>query len=92
MKVKYDGDEGIPVIKTPGSSAKVKKGSWRVYKPVFLKEKCRKCKMCFTFCPEAAIKWKDGGPEWDYGLCTGCMICYNECKFNAIEKKRDLHE
>ena len=91
MKVEYDGDEGMPVIRAPGSSAKVKKGSWRVYKPVFVKEKCVKCKLCFIFCPEAAIKWKDG-PEWDYDLCSGCMICYNECKAKAIKKERDEHE
>lgn len=91
MKARYIGDAGVPVIREPGNAAEVKKGTWRTYKPIFVKEKCTKCKLCFIYCPEAAIRWNDG-PEWDYDLCSGCMICYNECNFKAIEKKRDLHE
>ncbi|MEI8330482.1 MAG: 4Fe-4S binding protein, partial [Methanomicrobiales archaeon] len=36
----------------PGKARDNKTGSWRVFKPIFDHEKCSKCGMCKTLCPE----------------------------------------
>ncbi|RLF93987.1 hypothetical protein DRN45_04235 [Thermococci archaeon] len=49
------------------------------------KEKCKKCWICYKFCPEGCIKKTDDGPVTDYDYCKGCGICANECPFKAIQ-------
>lgn len=51
--------------------------------------KCTGCKACLRIgCP--AIEWKPDGDGnrgkafIDHHLCTGCMVCQQLCKFNAI--------
>lgn len=77
------------VNENPGSSKNYKTGDWRTLKPVIDKEKCKKCWICYNFCPEGCIKKTDSGPEMDYDYCKGCGICANECKFKAIEMKME---
>jgi 2-oxoacid:acceptor oxidoreductase delta subunit (pyruvate/2-ketoisovalerate family) len=62
-----------------------KTGSWRVFRPLFEKEKCIKCMLCWKFCPEGVIELKEDYPEIDYDYCKGCGICANECPKGAIE-------
>lgn len=46
-------------------------------------EKCTKCKAClFTGCPSITIT--DGNVLIDAETCTGCSICFETCKFDAI--------
>lgn len=46
-------------------------------------EKCKACKACLRIgCP--AISMKDGGCVIDRTQCTGCGICQELCKFDAI--------
>lgn len=46
-------------------------------------EKCKKCKMCLKVgCP--AIFFKDGKSYIEQSMCTGCEVCMQVCKFNAI--------
>ena len=73
------------VISDAGNSVKNKTGSWRSLKPVIDYKKCNKCKVCWMYCPDNAIKTlKDGSVEIDYDYCKGCGICANECKVKAI--------
>ena len=47
-------------------------------------DKCRSCKMCMRIgCP--AISMKDGKASIDNTLCTGCGVCAQLCKFDALE-------
>jgi pyruvate ferredoxin oxidoreductase delta subunit len=69
----------------PGKSRDNRTGSWRVFKPVFDHEKCSKCGMCQTFCPEGCIE--EGAEEFfdpDYTYCKGCGLCATECPKDAI--------
>ncbi|AVB76711.1 pyruvate synthase subunit PorD [Methanococcus maripaludis] len=77
------------IIYEPGSSAKNKTGSWRVFKPVLDQDKCVKCENCYIFCPEGCIQEKDGKFEIDYDYCKGCLICEKECPVKAIKAERE---
>ncbi len=57
--------------------------------PVIDKKACIKCKACFVFCPDSAIKMgTDGIPKIDYEQCKGCLICLRECPVRAISEER----
>ncbi len=46
--------------------------------------KCKSCKMCMKIgCP--AISMKNGIAEIDNTLCTGCGVCGQLCKFDALK-------
>ena len=57
-------------------------------KPVILEEKCKRCMICWKFCPEPAISPTDP-PEVDYDYCKGCGICITECPFDAIVSRSE---
>ncbi len=68
-----------------------KTGSWRSMRPVWDKEKCRQCLLCWVYCPDSSIIVKEGkvvGIDYDY--CKGCGICAESCpaKVIAMEKER----
>jgi len=73
------------INKVAGSSKNYKTGNWRTLKPVIDMEKCKKCWICYKFCPEGCIAKTDKGPVIDYDYCKGCGICANECPFKAIQ-------
>jgi pyruvate ferredoxin oxidoreductase delta subunit len=75
-----------PAVK--GSAGKT--GSWRTLRPVFDKEKCTKCLLCWVYCPEATIN-RDANdcPVIDYDYCKGCGICAHECPTKALTMKRE---
>jgi len=76
------------VIEEPGSTKKYKTGSWRVFRPVLMQDKCIKCGKCWANCPDAAIKQDSKGNFFiDYDYCKGCLICVNECPVKAILKE-----
>ncbi len=51
-------------------------------------DKCRSCKMCMKIgCP--AISMKDGKATIDNTLCTGCGVCQQLCKFDAIQAAKE---
>ena len=48
-------------------------------------EKCKSCKMCMKIgCP--AISMEGGRAKIDNTLCTGCGVCAQLCKFDALRK------
>ena len=56
-------------------------------KPVYVahEDKCRKCGMCMKpGCP-AMTRNGDGTIHIDDTMCTGCGLCEDLCKFDAIE-------
>ena len=74
----------------PGTSRDNKTGSWRIFKPVFDHEKCSKCGMCSTLCPEGCIhEDAEGFFDPDYTYCKGCGICATECPKEAIAMKQE---
>lgn len=73
-------------ISIPNKGSSGLTSRWRFEKPVIYRDKCRKCGLCWTYCPEATISIDDDGyPEIDYDYCKGCGICSVECPTNAIE-------
>jgi len=74
----------------PGKSRDNKTGSWRVFKPVFDNEKCTRCGMCQTICPEGCIhETEEEFMEPDYIYCKGCGLCAEECPAEAITMKQE---
>jgi 2-oxoacid:acceptor oxidoreductase delta subunit (pyruvate/2-ketoisovalerate family) len=62
---------------TPGS--KPERG------PVWDRNLCVRCALCYLYCPDAAISRQDDGFfDVDMKVCTGCGICQRECWFGAI--------
>lgn len=55
-------------------------------KPLIVnQDKCKSCKMCMQIgCP--AISMVDGKAKIDNTLCTGCAVCMQLCKFDALKK------
>ena len=50
-------------------------------------DKCRSCKMCMKIgCP--AISMTSGKAAIDNTLCTGCGVCAQLCKFDALHAPR----
>ncbi len=59
-------------------------GYWRVMRPVIDIAKCKKCTLCWKFCPDAVITLVDGIPTIDLRYCKGCGICAQECPSKCI--------
>jgi len=81
----------IPISK-PSEGASGLTGIWRTFKPIIDVGKCKKCLLCWLYCPEAAIKRVGDdlmSVEVDYRYCKGCGICANECPFKAITMVRE---
>lgn len=73
------------VVKKPGSARAYKTGDWRSQYPVYDKNRCIKCGVCYLYCPDAAIKvTSEGFIEIDDYYCKGCGICSRECITGAF--------
>jgi NADPH-dependent glutamate synthase beta subunit-like oxidoreductase len=48
---------------------------------------CFECDGCYGSCPEQAVVKLGPGLRYryDYDLCTGCAVCYEQCPCHAIE-------
>jgi len=48
---------------------------------------CFECDGCYAACPEDAVIKLGKGKRYryDYDLCTGCAVCYEQCPCHAIE-------
>lgn len=70
-----------------GTAKEFKTGDWRSEKPIWLKDKCKQCLLCFPVCPDSSIPInKDGKREdFDYDHCKGCGVCAEVCPFKAID-------
>jgi len=48
---------------------------------------CFECDGCYGACPEGAVIKLGRGKRYrfDYALCTGCAVCFEQCPCHAIE-------
>lgn len=77
-----------PTIRHRGSAALRQTGNWRTERPVIDLGKCKRCFLCYLYCPEAALRLDgENFPHVDYDHCKGCMICYEECPTDAISRR-----
>ena len=85
--------EEIPLtpISSPPSTMNLT-GLWRVVKPVVDKSKCKKCTICWKYCPDAAITLVDGEPIIDLRYCKGCGICAFECPSKCIIMVKEVEQ
>jgi pyruvate ferredoxin oxidoreductase delta subunit len=73
-----------------GTSEQYKTGGWRSLRPIWDKERCTGCLICWIYCPEGAVIVEDEKVAGiDLEFCKGCGICAAECppKVKAIEMK-----
>jgi pyruvate ferredoxin oxidoreductase delta subunit len=69
-----------------GNSVQYKTGGWRSNRPIWTKENCSNCMLCWVHCPDSSILVKDQemiGIDLEH--CKGCGICALECRFEALE-------
>jgi len=92
MATKLKTAKQIPVggkIIEAGNPKRFKTGSWKAVKPVIDKNKCINCLKCAAYCPEMAIKVKNGKIDYiDLDFCKGCGICAAECPMKAIKMEK----
>lgn len=81
--------EPAGAITTTGNAAEKKTGAWRTERPIFMAKNCTHCLKCYHNCPDFSILVDN--PEhptkmlgFDLDHCKGCMICRENCEFNAI--------
>ena len=73
-------------IVEPGSAKYNRTGDWRSQRPVWDKDKCIRCGVCWAFCPEGCIHEDENGYfEADFEYCKGCGICARECWTGCIK-------
>ncbi len=76
-----------PISDTPSTMNLT--GLWRVVRPAVDRSKCKKCTLCWKFCPDTAISLVDGVPVIDLNYCKGCGICAFECPAKCIVMVRE---
>lgn len=68
------------------------------YIPLFIKERCINCGLCFSTCPDMVFQFAKGefkGKEMmvnqglDYYHCKGCLRCVEVCPVNALVKAKE---
>lgn len=83
--LKYFKDEYIAHIKDKKCPAK---SCIALIHYEVIREKCRKCSICFKNCPVGAIfKDYDGTYVINQEKCTKCGICFQICPFKVIKKE-----
>jgi pyruvate ferredoxin oxidoreductase gamma subunit len=77
-----------PAIRHRASAALRHTGSWRMERPEIELGKCKRCFLCYLYCPEAAMQLdSENYPHVDYNHCKGCLICFAECPTQAIARR-----
>jgi pyruvate ferredoxin oxidoreductase delta subunit len=60
-------------------------GEWRTETPVWKREQCKQCLLCFPVCPDSSISAAAGKRgDFDFDHCKGCGVCAKVCPFGAI--------
>ena len=72
------------------------------YIPLFIKERCINCGLCFSACPDMVFQFSKGkfkGKDMminqglDYYHCKGCLRCVDVCPVNALVRGEEAeHE
>lgn len=80
-----------PAIHGMVTSLHMDTGSWRTLRPVIEQERCSRCGLCHTYCPDGVISNDQAGyPCIDYSHCKGCLICLVQCPMHAIESIQEM--
>ncbi len=77
-----------------GNAKEFKTGDWRSNRPVWNKELCKQCGLCFPVCPEDSIPVNKElcREDFNYYSCKGCGVCAKVCPFKAIEMVEEKGE
>ena len=75
------------IIIDSGNAADFITGDWRSDRPVWIKENCKQCLLCFPVCPDSSIPIGEDGKreDFDFDHCKGCGVCALVCPFKAID-------
>ncbi len=74
------------VIPSNGNTVYYKTGSWRTQRPMFNRNACTDCLLCWLHCPDDSIITDQGkvmGIDADH--CKGCGICARECNSKPVK-------
>jgi 2-oxoacid:acceptor oxidoreductase delta subunit (pyruvate/2-ketoisovalerate family) len=90
-RLKMENELGIKglVLRGRGKQGGMLVGDWRIYTPKIDIDKCTRCWLCATYCPEDAVQKDEEGPKIDLRFCKGCGVCANECPSQAIDMVRE---
>lgn len=88
-----DAAISAPSIHGTATSLHMDTGSWRILRPIIHQQRCTRCGLCHTYCPEGVISNDQHGyPRIDYAHCKGCLICLVQCPLHAIESIPEQEE
>lgn len=75
------------MIADAGNADWFKTGDWRSMKPIWIKDKCKQCLLCYPVCPDTSILIDEDGKrkDFDFDHCKGCGVCVEVCPFKAID-------
>ena len=87
-------NEALPraaaIITTPATSRLMQTGLWRTRRPEIDLQRCSRCGLCFSLCPEGGIALDaEGIPTIDYRYCKGCLLCAAQCPRQAIRVREE---
>jgi len=74
------------LVTDPGNSVLYLTGGWRSDRPIWNRDNCNDCMLCWVHCPDSSILVEDQkmtGIDLDH--CKGCGVCVLECRFDALE-------
>ncbi len=79
------------IIPKPAAALEYDVSGWRYIKPVVDYDRCTDCGICWLYCPDNAIEYKEGKMKgFRYYHCKGCGICADVCPVNAIEMVEEM--
>lgn len=92
---KLKGWKGLPIgaVLPYCTAIEYNTGSWRVFKPVWITDKCIHCLQCWLICPDFSVVVKEGKMTGiDYDHCKGCGLCAYICpvKGKAIKMEKEV--
>ena len=84
--VKWQDTTPGGIIYDAGNAELFLTGDWRSARPIWIKENCKQCLLCYPVCPDTSILIDEDGKrkEFDFDHCKGCGVCAAVCPFKAI--------
>jgi len=79
-------DFPLGMVGPAGNGVVYQTGAWRHDKPIWQKDLCKNCMLCWINCADTAVLMDAqtvGGIHYDH--CKGCGVCEIECRFGALK-------